>query len=109
AAWTHAEKAISFQDWVKGNDILLLGASKKYRTSLATVNRLIVQRLQQLVMDDFDGSPDRRSWFFIDEFPSLGRIPHLEELLTEGRGRGICVVLGFQHIAHVRQLYRELA
>lgn len=109
AAWTHAEKAISFQDWIKGSDILLLGASKKFRTSLATVNRLIVQRLQQLAMDDHDPSPDRRSWFFIDEFPSLGRIPYLEELLTEGRGRGICVVLGFQHIAHVRQLYRELA
>ena len=109
AAWTHAEKAISLHGWVKGNDILLLGASKRFRTALATVNRLIVQRLQQLAMDDHDPSPDRRSWFFIDEFPSLGRIPHLEELLTEGRGRGICVVLGFQHISHVRQLYRDVA
>ncbi len=43
-----------------------------------------------------------------DEFPTLVRIPYLEELLAEGRSRGVCVVLGFQHVAHVRQLYREL-
>lgn len=109
AAWTHAERSISLQDWVEGGDILLLGASKRYRTALATVNRLIVQRLQQLVMDHHDPSPERRSWFFIDEFPSLGRIPHIEELLTEGRSRRICVVLGFQHIAHVRHFYKDLS
>lgn len=108
AAWHNTKESVSLDQWVKGNEIWLLGASKKYRNVVAAFNRLILQRLQQLTLDEFetDGRTGRRSWFVLDEFPSLGRLPHFEELLTEGRERGVCVVLGFQHIAHVRELYR---
>jgi hypothetical protein len=108
AAWHNAGHKVSLREWVEGESILLLGASKQFRTSLATVNRLVLQRLQQLLMDHYDPDPERRSWFVIDEFPSLGHIPYFEELLTEGRGRGICVVLGFQHIAHVKQHFKDM-
>ena len=57
---------------------------------------------------DRDARSGRRSWFFLDEFPAVGAIPNLEELLTEGRSRGICCVLGYQHIAHVRRWYGNI-
>lgn len=115
AAWERARDAgrsFSIHDWVAGTSpqILLLGASKQSRTSLNTINRLLVQRTQQILMDyrEKDARTGRRSWFFMDEFPALGAIPNLEELLTEGRGRGACCVLGYQHIAHVRRWYGNL-
>ena len=116
AAWHRAKTAgrvFSIQDWVagKGPQILLLGSSKQSRTALATINRLLVQRVQQLTLDYQvrSAKTGRRTWIFLDEFPALGAIPHLEELLTEGRSRGICTVLGFQHIAHVNRWYGVMA
>lgn len=116
AAWERARKAgkmFSIHDWVSGRgpQILLIGASKQSRTALATVNRLLIQRVQQLTLDyaERDEKSGRRTWVFLDEFPTLGNIPYLEELLTEGRSRGVCTVLGFQHIAHVQKWYRDTA
>lgn len=45
----------------------------------------------------------------LDEFPSLGTMPNLEQFLTRGRKYGVCAVLGFQHIAHVQDLYGRRA
>lgn len=116
AAWERARnagRAYSIHDWVEGTapQILLLGSSKQSRTALNTINRLLVQRTQQILMDyrERDARTGRRSWFFMDEFPALGAIPNLEELLTEGRGRGICCALGYQHVSHVRRWYGILA
>ncbi|CAN5280629.1 hypothetical protein BH11PLA2_BH11PLA2_31260 [soil metagenome] len=115
-AWERARNAnrlFSIHEWIagKGPQILILGSAKQARTALNTINRLIVQRVQQIalgytVKNDRTG---RRTWVFLDEFPALGAIPHLEEVLTEGRSRGICTVLGFQHIAHVRRWYGPMA
>jgi type IV secretory pathway TraG/TraD family ATPase VirD4 len=115
AAWDRARqagRAFSIHDWVdgRGPQVLLVGASKQARTALATVNRLLIQRVQQLLLDyaDRDDRSGRRTWVVLDEFPTLGKIPYLEELLTEGRSRGACTVLGFQHIEHVREYYKAL-
>jgi energy-coupling factor transporter ATP-binding protein EcfA2 len=115
AAWDRARRAgrtFSIHDWVagRGPQVLLVGASKQARTALATVNRLLIQRVQQLLLDyaDRDDSTGRRSWVVLDEYPTLGKIPYLEELLTEGRSRGVCTALGFQHIEHVRAYYKAL-
>ena len=47
----------------------------------------------------------RRLWFVIDEADQLGRITDLELVLTKGRKKGACVVLGFQSIAQLQQHY----
>ncbi len=116
AAWERARsagRAFSIRDWVAntGPQVLVLGASKQSRTALATINRLVLQRVQQLTLDypGANAKSGRRTWVFLDEFPALGAIPNLEEFLTEGRSRGVCVVLGFQHIAHVRKFYGDMA
>lgn len=117
AIWHHAQHTrknpmFSMNEWVKGKgrQILLLGASKKYRESVASINRVLIQGLQARLFDvpENDANTGRRSWFFLDEFPAIGGIPKIEELITEGRSRGICAVLGFQHIQSITNLYREL-
>lgn len=116
AAWELARclgRTFTLRDWVEGRgpQILLLGASEEFSTSLATVNRLIVQRARQLLLSysKKNARTGRRTWVFLDEFPTLGTIPNLERFLTEGRSRGICAVLGFQHIAHLEKTYGKLA
>ena len=48
---------------------------------------------------------DRRCWFIVDEVKSLHRVPSLSDLMAEGRSFGACVVLGFQDLAQLRDVY----
>jgi energy-coupling factor transporter ATP-binding protein EcfA2 len=105
AAWQNSKRRISLKEFVDSESVLILGASKTYRTALATINRLILRRLMSLTLDHPEAGPERRTWFVLDEFPSLGTVPFLEELATEGRSKGVCLVIGFQHITHLYTLY----
>lgn len=59
---------------------------------------LIVGRL-------LDSQHRRKVWIVVDELPVLGRQARLETLVTRGRKRGLCTVLGFQSIAQLRRIY----
>ena len=48
---------------------------------------------------------ERRCWIILDEVKSLYRLPSLPDLMAEGRGFGACVVLGFQDLAQLRDVY----
>lgn len=48
---------------------------------------------------------DRRIWLFADEFPRIGRIQGITEILTNGRKHGLAPVLGLQTVAQLRDLY----
>jgi hypothetical protein len=109
AAWHTAKRKVSLRDFVDSKDVLILGASKAYRDALATINRLVLRRLSSLVFEHPKAHRNRRCWFVIDEMPSLGFVPFLEELATEGRGKGAPLVVGFQHKDHVHDLYRGKA
>lgn len=116
AAWEEARKrgdTFSLKKWVNGvgPQILLIGFSDDYPTALATVDRLLIRKAQQLLLSYKEGSAKtgRRTWMLLDEFPSLGPISHLDRFPAEGRSRGICVVLGFQHIAQIRHHYKQLS
>jgi hypothetical protein len=46
-----------------------------------------------------------RVWIFADEFASFGRQPELVDVATGGRKRGISLVLGFQNVSQLRDIY----
>lgn len=53
---------------------------------------------------------DRRVWFGLDEFPLLGNIQTVVDLLTNGRKHGACALVGIQTIAQLVDTYgREKA
>jgi hypothetical protein len=52
-------------------------------------------------------SRTRRVWFVADELDMLGRVPNLEQGLTNGRRYGACFGLGFQSIAQLRKTYGD--
>jgi hypothetical protein len=97
AAWDHAPNAISLEDWVRGEFVLVLGCDEAVRAPLDAINRAIVQRATELILA-LPESPTRRVWLFLDEAREAGRLGGLRRLLNKGRSKGACVVLGFQAI-----------
>jgi type IV secretory pathway TraG/TraD family ATPase VirD4 len=48
---------------------------------------------------------DGQVWIVIDELAVLGYQAQLEQLVTRGRKRGLCVVMGFQNVSQLRSIY----
>jgi type IV secretory pathway TraG/TraD family ATPase VirD4 len=107
ATWAHANDSFSLNDWLSGEGILILGNDEGNRTALDTINRLIFRRLTELILRQPETDPrsTRRTWFFLDEVREAGNLDGLSRLLTKGRSKGAAVVLGFQDIAGLRDLY----
>lgn len=117
-AWYHTtlkepERKISLAEWMREPSVLLLGRWQEAEEQLAAINRVILKRLNDYLLDSPSNSPsqdspdDQFTWFILDEFGSLGRMEFLASLLTEGRGHGACNVLGFQNIQHIFHNYGD--
>jgi type IV secretory pathway TraG/TraD family ATPase VirD4 len=50
-------------------------------------------------------NPDRRVFFSLDEFDSIGKVDSVVSLLTKGRKYGAAVIIGIQTIAQLRKNY----
>ena len=109
ATWSHAwrqGRAVSLQAFLKQNQILVLGNNQAAVSAIQAINRVLFQRLTELILDQTE-SETRRCWFFLDEVRKLGKIEGLDDLMTNGRSKGCCVVLGFQAIEGMRAVYGE--
>ncbi len=107
-------RLFSLTDWIKESGIIVLGPSLTAETVINPLNRLILDRVAQLLLDQEDNDQSRsaaksRTWLFLDEFPRLGRMPRIENLMTNGRSKGVIVVLAFQDISELKdqRLYGE--
>ena len=106
ALWSHAERRLSLQEWVARESILVLAHSEKAGTAVDAIHRVLLTRLAQLLLDQPD-SATRRTWLFLDEVPQIRSLEKLELLLTNGRSKGVCCVLGFQDIEGIQAAYGE--
>lgn len=117
AMWHKASKAdntISLKEWVEkpNGEILLMGNSHKLKESLRRVNQVIFKRVSQLLLDqpELKKGDTHRTWIHLDEAREMGKLDGLPELLTNGRSKGICVVIGFQDIDGMREVWgKEVA
>ena len=60
------------------------------------------------IANKLGGLPDsktRKIWFFLDEFPQIGRLDDIKRLVEFGRSKGVRVVIGTQDIAQIESLY----
>lgn len=106
AAWSHATEKVSLRDWVRGDYILILGNDEAQRSALDAINEAIFKRTVELILAQ-ENSTTRRTWFFLDEVREAGRLEGLQTLLTKGRSKGACAVLGFQDIDGMKEVYGE--
>jgi len=114
AAWDHAKTSISLAQWMHDESILILGNDEENRTAIEAMNRFIFRRITDLTLAQPElkhcGPASRRTWFFLDEVREAGRLESLPRLLTKGRSKGAVVVLGFQDIAGLHEVYgKEVA
>jgi len=112
ALWRHAGeqgRLISLKDFLTKNCLLVLGNNQKALAPIQAINRLVFQRLTELILDQPE-SDTRRTWIYLDEVRKLGKLDGLSDLMTNGRSKGVCVVLGFQDIDGIRAVYgKEVA
>ena len=104
AAWDTATDRVSLTEWMAGEFILMLGNDEATRTALDAINRVLFQRLSELILSG-EETHTRQTWLFWDEVREAGRLEGLSRLMTKGRSKGACVVLGFQAIEGMREVY----
>src|SRR5439155_7372550 len=92
-AWRLAPKKVSLCEWVHSNDTLILPRSYLAQSIVTRLNRVLFQRLTQLLLDE---KPAGRTLVVLDELRQLVPLEGLDNLLIEGRDRDICVVAGAQ-------------
>lgn len=118
ASWHLAEKAkqtFSLTQWVKDDcrDVLVLGNDEASRAAIDAINQAIFKRTTELLLARREMTPNEKetgenqTWFFLDEVREAGELDGLSRLLTKGRSKGACILLGFQDIDGMRQAYGE--
>jgi hypothetical protein len=109
ACWDRASESLALSDWVNSESILVLGYDPSIRIAMQTVNRAIYQRLSEVLLGQSQ-STSRRTWHIFDEAQEFGRFDSLPSVATFGRGAGNRIIIGFQTIEGMRNVYgREIA
>lgn len=110
AAWFHSNRPpISLAEWIKTESILVLGVDPSQDAVIQALNRAMFKRMVEMLRklpDKPTGDPSQ-TWFFIDELRNAGQLHDLDKLLVEGRSKGACVVLGFQDIPGLREVFGQ--
>jgi hypothetical protein len=106
ALWEHTSQKFSLNQWVKEESILLLGCEESLRQPLDAINRILFQRITELVLAQPE-SDTQRTWFFLDELKEAGKLDALPRLLTKGRTKGARVLLATQTIEGLRDTFGE--
>lgn len=113
ACWAKAKSSVSLTQWLKGNEILVLGNDEAARAAIDPINQAMVKRASELLLAQQEKpDEDKRqgrglSWVVFDELREAGRLDGLRSLLTKGRSKGVAVVIGFQDIDGLKDVYGE--
>jgi type IV secretory pathway TraG/TraD family ATPase VirD4 len=106
AAWEKAKESISLKEWMQSESILVLGNDEEARSAIDALNQVIFKRVSELILNQSE-SFSRRTWIFLDELKEAGELPGLTSLLSKGRSKGACVVIGFQDIEGLSAAMRD--
>jgi len=90
--------------------VIILNGNGKYSKIQGKLFSLIIESMKMVIT-----SPDYKErkpyapgfWFFLDEFPQLGKMEQVKTLLEVGRSKGIRVVMGLQSISQLKEIYNQ--
>lgn len=101
-------RLLSLREWRDDpqGKILVLGRDPEARASIEGINRVMIERLSQVILKG-DETPQPRTWFFLDEFSKMGVLTGFDDLITNGRSKGACIALAFQNIQGIKAVYGE--
>lgn len=115
AAWPKppaAGKGFSIKKWLAADKTkartVVLQSDKRFSVLSAGMNKALLSLAADLVASPrLPDSRERKVWFFLDEFPTLGRLDAIETLVAVGRSKGVRVVLVAQDFSQVREEYGQ--
>jgi hypothetical protein len=99
ASWSAQAWAEQPRGW------LFLTSMEDSRAALIRLQALWLDSLVRWLLGTDLEHAGRQVWIVIDELAVLGYQPQLEQLVTRGRKRGLCVVMGFQNVSQLRSIY----
>ncbi len=108
AAWDCAQDEVSLAEWAEGEAVLVLGNDETSRVCLDALNRVILRRSVELVLN----GPEVEGWqslYVLDEVAKAGKLDCLGSLLAKGRSKGASVIIGFQDMDGLRAVYDKEA
>jgi type IV conjugative transfer system coupling protein TraD len=91
-----------FQQIKVGGRGWLFLATKPSNRELTMVLNACLLELAFVNLMEIGIDQDRKMWFVMDELSSLGKLPSLSTIMTEGRKYGACILAGLQSL---NQLY----
>lgn len=92
--------------WISSREVLVMGNSPRAKTPISRVNQLLFTQVAKAILER-PGYSQAEHWIFLDEFRELGRLDNISDLMITGRSKGAAVVLGFQDISGVEDIYGE--
>lgn len=120
AMWEYAlsqseNRKFSIVDWALGQtrEVLVLGNDESSRFSIDALNRAIFKRASECLLSREEqtqaqkDSGSEQVWVVLDEVREAGKLDGLSSIMTKGRSKGVCAVLGFQDINGLRATYGE--
>jgi Type IV secretion-system coupling protein DNA-binding domain len=104
AIWHRKTKKFSIKhDFMQDGHVLVLGNPAQAQVTTAALNSFIMNIASQLLM----GEPDTfepRTYLFFDEFQDF-KMDHWERLFTQGRSKGIVLLIAFQSKASLDEAF----
>ena len=116
AAWgdLHPDYRISLRQWAadgyEGPRTIILQRTPAYpETSRIWMSAVISHLINITGGSDYEDSPHRRLWLFLDEFPQIGKIKPLYDVPATHAAKGVTLVLAFQTLGQVKDVYGSQA
>ena len=104
ACWQRASARLSLERWLREESVIVLGADPDLDCSVVLINQVILNQLAHTILGQRE-SATRRTWIFLDEVSTAGRLETLPRLMQRGHSKGVCVALAMQRLQDIRKLY----
>ena len=101
----------SIRDWLtearaRRVRAVILQHDGQFESLARAFNGAVIGLAGQLIKSKLFGeSKKRKLWFFLDEFPELGKVETVLSLAAVGRSKGIRIVIVLQDLAQSRNIY----
>lgn len=101
-----AERRWSARTWVhEPKGWIFLSSVEGSRAAIRNMQGVWLDFLTRWLLDPSVHLEQQQLWIIADELPVLGRQPMIQALATRGRKRGLALVMGFQNVSQVREIY----
>jgi type IV secretory pathway TraG/TraD family ATPase VirD4 len=103
---TGKKRQVSIEEWARSEFILVIAHSYRNEEAIRAINGVLINRAAQILLDK-ENTETGRTWVVLDELGQLSKINKLRGLATEGRVKGVSLVVGYQSQQGIREIYGE--